>query len=135
MVVLAGFLLAYPPLAIGETWLDPVEAAAPDYIKDHWARTPLIDFYRMGIFTEYPSEQELRTPVNRGKFVTLLGDAYGLKSDDSFKSFNDLMPGSEVNGWAGALHRIGAIGGYPDGTFKPERELSRAEVVVILMRL
>jgi len=67
-----------------------------------------------------------------------------LLSDDGYlsikRSFTQFRTFSDVPAdyWAyrpvGQLAGNGIIGGYPDGTFKPNKSLTRAELVAILMR-
>lgn len=48
-------------------------------------------------------------------------------------TFSD-MQGHWAAGAVGSLAELGIVAGYPDGTFKPEDEITRAEVTAILAR-
>lgn len=73
--------------------------------------------------------------ITRAEVAVLFQNAFGLKADASNrKSFQDAVPS-----WAAAsvdaLSSNGVINGYPNATFKPDAEATRAEIVVMLMRL
>ncbi|RKP53994.1 hypothetical protein D7Z26_11430 [Cohnella endophytica] len=71
--------------------------------------------------------------VTRAEFATLLARAFGLSATSS-TSFSDTQ-----NSWAkdsiNALVSAGVVKGYPDGTFHPDQNISRAEMVSMLSRL
>lgn len=48
--------------------------------------------------------------------------------------FKDVPPGYWAGGVIGNLSQKGIVGGYPDGNFKPENNISRAEFTVILSK-
>ena len=76
--------------------------------------------------------------VTRGQIATilenLLGHAHGLDSDPSDTAFSDVA-GSTHETAIAALATRGYIRGYPDGTFRPNQPVSRAQVSSILVPL
>ena len=72
--------------------------------------------------------------VTRAELVKLLSAYQGLEGQGSESAFSDVSDSywaSKEIAWAAGL---GLVTGYPDGTFRPDQTVSRAEAVVILNR-
>ncbi len=52
----------------------------------------------------------------------------------TFAAFTDLAEGSDAYDAANILNMLGVINGYPDGSFKPENNVTRAEFTAMLLR-
>ncbi|MDG0795153.1 S-layer homology domain-containing protein [Cohnella ginsengisoli] len=73
--------------------------------------------------------------VTRAEIAVLFQNAYQLKADASNrKTFLDRIPSWAANS-VEILASNGAINGYPNATFMPGSNATRAEVVLMLMRL
>ncbi len=73
--------------------------------------------------------------ITRIEVVKVLGYMYNLKKKAA-PDFKDIQNLSESDkGSLGALVSVGALGGYPDGNFKPGGAVSRAEISRILIGL
>ena len=59
----------------------------------------------------------------------------GVGDTPSAQSFPDVSGSAWYAGAVSALAAQGILNGYPDGTFRPDRPASRAEVAVLLMRV
>ena len=70
--------------------------------------------------------------ITRAEFVTAIARYNSLTSADN--SFTDAN-GHWAEGYIGAVTTKSWIKGYPDGTFKPDNNISREEVVVIINRM
>ncbi len=68
-------------------------------------------------------------PITRAEFVELLAEKLELTGTGD-SPFTDTDSAAVA-----ALAELGAVNGYEDGTFKPDQELSRAEMYVIAYRL
>ena len=68
-------------------------------------------------------------PITRAEFVELLAEKLELTGTEA-SPFTDTDSAAVA-----ALAEFGAVNGYGDGTFKPDQELSRAEMYVIAYRL
>ncbi|MCL6580156.1 MAG: S8 family serine peptidase [Firmicutes bacterium] len=78
-------------------------------------------------------------PVTRADFVMMLVRAFGRGADAETlrplePPFSDLTPGTAVAGHVNAAVEAGFVRGYPDGTFRPDRPVSRAEIAALLAR-
>ncbi|MFC5529529.1 S-layer homology domain-containing protein [Cohnella yongneupensis] len=71
--------------------------------------------------------------VTRAEFAVMLVKALGIeaKSSDTFKDVQGHWAEAAIQ----ALKSNGIIGGYAEGTFKPDNEISRAEIALILAKV
>lgn len=70
------------------------------------------------------------------KYILLLGCillVIGLMNQ-KVHAFEDLNPSGESTPYIEEFYERGLIQGYPDGTFRPQREISRAEFVTLINR-
>ncbi len=57
-----------------------------------------------------------------------------VKAKPELKTFTDVLPGYWAKEPIEYLATLGILGGYPDGTFRPDNTLTRAELSAILVR-
>lgn len=116
-------------------------------IDEHWAYDQMSQLIAMGIlkgYTETVWDDELEENIEaqkvrpnqnitRAEFAVLLYQALNLDAVTEAAPFSDQIPS-----WAAeavnSLREEGIIGGYPDGTFRPSNNISRAEIVSMLVR-
>ncbi|MFC3748324.1 S-layer homology domain-containing protein [Paenibacillus sp. GCM10012306] len=73
--------------------------------------------------------------ITRAELAVLIQNAFKLKSDmNNVKTFSDDIP-SWASESIAALSSNKAVSGYPDGTFKPSANATRAEMVVMLINV
>ncbi|KXG76956.1 Surface layer protein [Fervidicola ferrireducens] len=76
--------------------------------------------------------------VTREQFAKLLVTALGMesaaKAGAGHVSFKDVAPSRWSAGYISVAAGQGLIKGYPDGTFKPDKEVSYAEAITMLVR-
>jgi len=70
--------------------------------------------------------------MSRGDFVSLLVRLHPEAVGEA--RFTDVGPGNPAYDAIGAAAALGWVDGYPDGTFRPNRGLTRAEAVTVLNR-
>jgi hypothetical protein len=94
----------------------------------------ITDLYRRGVIGGYAdgTYRPLRS-VSRGEVATLLARAFGV-TPVAGQRFSDVPRGSTHEGAINALTDRGWIRGYDDGTFRPDAELRRDHMAVILQR-
>lgn len=107
---------------------------------DLWAAEPIYLNVTLGLVTGYPDNSfKPDKGITRAELVTLLVRSLGITQEtlDAFRTaevFSDVA----AKHWAAKYVNYGStlkfITGYPDGTFKPNKVLSRAEGVTILAR-
>lgn len=92
------------------------------------AQTPIIDGYPDGTFGGEKS-------ITRAEFVKMVSIAAGIEQSGAHTEFTDLAPEHWASPYIAAFVAGGYIYGYPDGTFLPESEITRAEAVAIINRV
>lgn len=73
---------------------------------------------------------DLDASIPRQTVAKLAANALGLDQSEKPSVFSDTK-----SGYVMALNGLGIIGGYPDGTFRPESFLTRAELSAIVLRI
>lgn len=75
-------------------------------------------------------------PVTRQEFAVMLNNKLGYSTSGQELPFSDV--GAAANPWSygaiSALSANGIITGYPDGSFKPLADISRAEITALISR-
>jgi hypothetical protein len=111
---------------------DPGAAGFKDVPSGHWAAGPIGAVRAAGYMQGYP-DGSLRPErgVNRAEAAAMLDKAF-TPSGSATAGFKDI----DDSYWAAAAIRrmagAGIISGYPDGTFRPDRVMSRAEAAAML---
>lgn len=109
-------------------------AAAFHDIGSNWAREHIQALTDLGVISGYP-DQNFRPdhPVTRAEFAKMATAAFTIIPENP-ASFSDIS-----NHWARehilALAGAGIADGFPDGTFRPDDKMTRAEVVSMLVRI
>ncbi|MDI3297628.1 MAG: putative Ig domain-containing protein [Bacillota bacterium] len=74
-------------------------------------------------------------PVTRAEFAAMLARALHLDAPDAAKqTFSDVAPSSWEFGAVEAAAQAGLVNGYPDGSFKPDRPITREELAAMVAR-
>ncbi|WP_418791110.1 S-layer homology domain-containing protein [Phosphitispora sp. TUW77] len=131
LVTVALFVLAFAAPAGAATFSD-VSGTSSDSIYRLNA-LGIIDGYPDGTFKPANS-------ITRAEFAKIAMSAAGNASSadflkDAASKFSDVKPGQWFTGWVNLAANLGYIQGYPDGTFKPQSNITYAECVTILVRL
>lgn len=111
-----------------------------DVGESHWASGEIYTAFQKGYISGYPDGSfRPDVPVTRAEFATIVYGSMGQsipKGGDYlitkyFYDSLDMWSTRRVN----TLGTMGLINGYPDGSFRPDDYVSRAEAVVILNRV
>lgn len=73
--------------------------------------------------------------LTRAEAAALLVKTSGLKASDASTPFKDLPAAHWARPAIAAATAAGYLSGYPDGTFRPEQKLTRAEGISLFLRL
>lgn len=72
-------------------------------------------------------------PVSREEAVVMLANSLGLADSSSGSEFQDVRQIAEwARGKVAAAEQVGLVSGFPDGTFRPQSQVTRAEVSILL---
>ena len=117
----------------------PVSAAGFNDISGHWARNDILQLTSLSIVKGSAGRFYPDGAVTRAEFAAMIIKALGY--GDQAGITQGLAPGySDVPGyhWASGFVNLarekGVISGYPDGSFKPEKVISRGEITSVLVR-
>lgn len=103
----------------------------PDVTKDMWHSGAINYLADKGILTGYEDGYfRPENPITRGEFTTIIARYKSLSSSNNGK-FNDVV-GHWSEKFIFGVSDEGYITGYPDGSFRPNRNISRAEAVKII---
>ena len=99
----------------------------------HWANTFIEALVAKGIISGFPDGSfRPEAPITRAQFATIIAKTFHLPIIRNVKNFIDIQPGF----WAAdAISRaagMGFISGFPDGTFRPEKNLSKIHAILAL---
>lgn len=72
--------------------------------------------------------------VTRGEAAIMIGRTLGLDGTKRNTKFKDVPKTYGASGYIAAATEKGIIGGYPDGTFQPNKSISRGDMAIILSR-
>lgn len=108
-------------------------AAGLKDISASWAKSDIEALVKDGIINGYPDNTfRPESPVTRAEFARMLARAFHYEPS-ARGDLSDIR-----NHWAekdiNALVEKGIIQGYPDGSFKPDAKISRAEMATMLIR-
>ncbi|WP_418791084.1 S-layer homology domain-containing protein [Phosphitispora sp. TUW77] len=95
----------------------------------------------LGIIEGYPDGSfKPDSNITRAEFAKIAMAAAGNAGSANFlkdaaSKFSDVKPGEWYTGWVNLAASLGYIHGYPDGSFRPQSNITYAECITILVRL
>jgi len=113
------------------------ESATFGDIGGHWAERHIRQAIASNLVSGYPDGTfRPNAPVTRAEFVVMLMKALGKSGDQAAApSFADA---SDIGAWArsaiGQAAKEKVVGGYPDGTLRPDGRITRAELAAMAAR-
>nr|WP_301287928.1 S-layer homology domain-containing protein [Paenibacillus sp. MSJ-34] len=105
-------------------------------IAGHWAEDYIMRAVEKGIVSGYPDGTfKPNHPVTRAEFTVMLAGALKLEGDGSALTFTDH---DRIGGWAkqavAQAVQAGIVDGYNDGSFRPNAQITRVEMAVMIAR-
>lgn len=129
VLLIGSFVFAFA----GFAW-----AAGFSDLQGHWAKDQIDKWLEKGLAGGY-ADGTFRPngDITRAEFVALVNRAFNVQkiSSGDEAGFSDIEPGKWYYDEVVAAKAHGYIGGYTDGTFKPDKTVTRQEVASILVRL
>ena len=106
----------------------------PDVPESKWFYDSVKYVYERGIMLGVgPDSFAPNSPVTRAMFTTVLGRLSG-DDEKETSAFPDVVRGTWYSGWVGWASEAGIVLGFEDGTFAPDRPITRAEMAAIITR-
>ncbi|XID94937.1 S-layer homology domain-containing protein [Paenibacillaceae bacterium WGS1546] len=127
-------------LVIEKVAPDPQEPKSPAAsltdIEGHWAENDIKRAAAKGIVNGYPDGAfKPNNPVTRAEFTVMLAGALKLEGEGPPLTFADH---DQIGRWAktvvAQVMQAGIVNGYEDGSFRPNVDISRAEMAVMIAR-
>jgi hypothetical protein len=116
--------------------LEQQEDAVPVFsdMSMHWAQDTLSVFTKLGVIQGYADGSfQPDASITRAEFATVIAKLFGLTASTP-ASLADVKQ-HWAAGAISALAGTGIISGYADGTFRPDQEITRAEIIAIIAKL
>ncbi len=109
----------------------PLVAGFTD-LDEHWARDSVKELVEKGIVKGYDDYRfDPNGTLTRAEAAAFIARAYGLKPSASARAFPDVAETHWAKDAVAAAATRGVIQGYPDGTFRPNDPVTRAEMTVM----
>lgn len=102
----------------------------------HWADSTVNVFVKLGVVTGYlDGGFHPNASITRAEFATVLAKVFGLSGTASSGSSLSDTSGHWAEASIRALQQKAIISGYQNGTFMPNREISRAEIIAMISKV
>lgn len=109
--------------------------AQPPDIQGHWAEKQINGWIDKGLIKGYPDGSfKPDYNITRAEFITLVNKSFGITGSTPVH-FTDVSSTDWFFEDVCKAMTAGYISGYEDGTLRPDNDISRQEVAVILSRL
>ncbi len=107
-----------------------------DDVANHWSKAAVNDMgSRMGIDGTGDGRFSPDRAITRAEFAAILVRGLGLKLEESRPTaFSDVKTKDWYNSAINTAYAYDLINGYDDGTFRPNDEITREEVMAIISR-
>lgn len=123
-------------MKLEDTEVDPKQASSlKDVASSRWSY-PIIQKIRLyGFMQGYPDDTfRPANNLTRAELAAVLARGFNIET------IRDAVPFADINGhWAaaaiGELQKAEVLGGYKDGTFRPDQPVTRAEAAAMLQRI
>ncbi|MEK0316487.1 carbohydrate binding domain-containing protein [Cohnella sp. 56] len=104
-------------------------------IKGHWAEAAIAELAHAGVLKGYENGTfRPDQPVTRAEWIAQLWRVMGWKSGSGSAKFKDVKQGAWYADAVNAAAQAGIAEGFADGSFRPDRAVTREEAAVLLER-
>ncbi|MBU0686671.1 MAG: LysM peptidoglycan-binding domain-containing protein [Candidatus Margulisbacteria bacterium] len=109
----------------------------PEY---YWARKSVECLSTAGVIQGYTYPKVMfdgEREITRAEFVTMLVRALGVdvKPQENKVIFKDTAADHWALAYINTADKLGLVHGYPDGNFRPDKPMTRAEAIKVIVRL
>lgn len=106
-----------------------------DLTNDIWYTPHIVYLFSRGIITGYNNGTVKPNDfVTRAEAVAVLGRALHLDSTKRSTVFKDVDSSNMASGYIQSAYERGLVNGFPDGTFRPQQPITRAETAMLLAK-
>jgi len=108
--------------------------AQPTDISGHWSENQVLNWVNKGYINGYTDGSfKPDNPVSRAEFITFANKAFNFTATAN-PDFSDINSQSWYAGEVSKSVAAGYISGYQDGTFRPNKQITRLEAASIIAR-
>lgn len=114
------------------------DASMVNSLDDHWAKGDIYELSSRGFLDKETIEPDKN--ISRAEFTKMLVNCLGLKDEalklqDAPSAYKDVSDKHPLKGYILVARERGIIRGYENDIFKPEEELSRDQMIALLIRV
>lgn len=108
-----------------------------DVGSEYWAQKAIADLTNKDIINGYPDGTfKPENNITRAEFAKVISLALGYPPDNTKPlGFSDLGLDHWSYGYVATAVEHGLVEGYPDGTYQPNKDVTKAEVLAIIARV
>ena len=107
----------------------------PDVLPNYWVAQPISMLAMQKIITGYPNGTfKPEGNITRAEMCTLLMKTKGVKGGSGYTTFSDVPTSHWALVYIAEAANMGVVKGYPDGTFRPSANITRAEGLAMIAR-
>lgn len=112
-----------------------ISGANASDIEGHWANETINTLLMKNIiFNREDNNYYPNQYITRAEFSAFLSLALELEEGDIIKSFNDISESSPLYDFVVKASSNGLISGYPDGSFKPNYNIKRQDLAIVIKK-
>ena len=112
-----------------------ISGANASDIEGHWANKTINNLLMKNIvFNREDNNYYPNQYITRAEFSAFLSLALELEEGDIIKSFNDMSESSPLYNFVVKASSNGLISGYPDGSFKPNYNIKRQDLAIVIKK-
>ncbi|MET3726968.1 hypothetical protein ABID52_000549 [Fictibacillus halophilus] len=106
-----------------------------DVPNTYWAYTPITNLSKKNVMSGYQYSQFKPTQsVTRAEAAAMVANALKIDASTKMSHFRDVKTSHWAVGSINAVKEAGIISGYPDGSFKPNKEMTREEIAALITK-
>lgn len=107
-----------------------------DINSSHWAYSPVIYLAEKFILNGYlDGTFKPESNITRAEFAKIIVSATGSIDPYALSTFNDISNKDWYYSYVSTAYSMGYITGYPDGSFRPNDNITRADICTIVNRV
>lgn len=112
-----------------------VEAAQFSDTQEHWAEKYISTLSDQGVLGGFPDGSfRPDQPVTRAQFAAIVDHAFRLSGGQAARSFRDVPRSYWAARAIGDASASGLVAGFPDGNFRPDEAVTRAQALTVFAR-
>ncbi len=110
-----------------------VSTSFPD-LGGHWAAAFVEALVNKGLISGFPDGKfGPEAPMTRAQYAAIIAKTFQLSAQGKISNFTDIKPGFWASSAILSAASTSFISGFPDGTFRPEQNLTKIQAIVSIV--